>query len=150
MKHKLGLILPLFFVLLACGAEKYPTGSTPAFYSESFYSRCKEGFGKIAATAGPGKVMVSSFDGTIKVEHVDAYYNCCASISMEVRQVGSRFDVFEKDEGDSCDCMCYTDVTAFICNLSPGTYLVRVFDIRGNVIAQRDVTVQGKDDDFPR
>jgi hypothetical protein len=150
VKYNLGTILLLCLVLFACGLEKSPVDSRPAFYSESFHSGCKDGFGKIAATAQGGKVIIGSSEETIKIEHVDAYYNCCARITMEVKRVGSRFDVFEKDEGDSCDCMCHTDITVFICSLSAGVYLVRVFDITGNLIGQKEVKIIAEDQDFPR
>lgn len=150
MIHKVGPISLLFLLLSACGRERSPINSRPTFYFESFHGGCKEGFGKILAGAGDGKVIISSLEQIIEIEHLDAYYNCCADIKMEVKETGSRFDVFEKDEGDSCDCMCNTDITGFICSLSCGTYLVRLFDIKGNLIGQREVTIQAEDESIPR
>jgi len=152
MKYKVGLILFLFLVLVACKEKDYSTNSRPTFCFDSFHSDCKDedGFGKIIHTAGKGKIIVSSFNDTIRVAHLNAYYDICAQIKMDVEETKYGFDLFEKDEGDTCRSKCYSDVICFIYNLSAGTYLIKVFDTTGNSIDQGYVIVRPKEDEGPR
>ncbi len=152
MKYKVGLILFLFLGLVACREKDYPTNSRPTFCFDSFHSGCKDedGFGKITHTAGKGKINVYSFNDTIRVDHLNAYYDICAQIKIDVEKTKYGFDLFEKDEGDTCRSKCYSDVKCFIYNLSAGTYLIKVFDTSGNPIDQGSAIVRPKEDDGPR
>ena len=93
--------------------------------------------------------MVSSFSDTIRVIHANVRYNCCADVRMEVKRTSSGFDLYEKDEGFSCDCICDFDVTCFIYGLVDGTYLIKVFDLEGYFFYQGYVTVKSKKPDGP-
>jgi hypothetical protein len=150
MRHKVGLILLVLLAFAACKEVKDPTSSPPIFYSESFDSGCKEVFGKMAKVQGGGTLIFSSFNDTIRVLHGNAQYNCCAEIETEVKKTHYGFDLFQKDVGDTCRCVCYHDITVFICNVTPGTYLVKVFDTKGNLINQGYVVVHHTEPHGPR
>ncbi len=151
MKYTVGLILLVFLAFVACKKDqKIPTSSSSIFYFESFDSGCTDGFGKIVKTSGTGTVVFSSFNDTIRVLHGNAQYNCCAEIQTEVKKTYYGFDLFQKDVGDACRCMCRHDITVFISNVSAGTYLVKVFDIDGNLIDQGYVVVRPTDPSGPR
>jgi hypothetical protein len=151
MKYRVGLILLVFLAFVACKKDqKIPTSSSSIFYFESFDSGCKDGFGKIVKMSGNGTVVFSSFNDTIRVLHANAKYNCCSEIQTEVKKTNYGFDLFQKEVGETCRCMCYHDLTVFICNVSVGTYLVKVFDIKGNLIDQGYVVIRPSESHGPR
>lgn len=151
MKYRVGLILLVFLAFVACKKDqKIPTSSSSIFSFESFDSGCTDGFGKIVRTSGTGTVVFSSFNDTIRVLHANAQYNCCVEIQAEVKKTYYGFDLFQKYVGDTCRCMCRHDITVFICNVSAGTYLVKLFDISGNLIDQGYVVVRPTDPSGPR
>lgn len=143
MKYKIGLILLLFLVFVACGKEKNPTSSPASFEYESFHSGCK-------GTSGTEKLTISSSNDSIQVVHLNAHYNSCAEIKVEVKKTDYGFDLFEKDEGTTCEGTCDSDVTTIIHKLSGGTYLIRVFDTGRNSVGQGYVEVQPRDDGGPQ
>lgn len=146
LKYWAGLILIALLAICGCKEGKSPTGSiTPSFFFESFQSGCKEGLGKLAKASGNGSIILSSFNDTIRVLHANAYYNCCAEIKTVVVETEKGFDLFEKDEGEDCRCMCYLDVTTFIYGVSVGTYYIKVFDISGNLVDCGYVVVRPKE-----
>jgi len=149
MKNKIIPFLLLSLVWISCGKEGAVTKSNPSFYTSSSNSHCKEGLGKINDSWGNGKLILSAFNDTIRIFHSNAYYNCCSEVKMEVKKTGLGFDVFEKDYGDTCRCMCNIDITAFIYNLNPGTYLIRLFDIWGNIFDQGYVIIREKEQEGP-
>ncbi len=149
MRTKGCLILIALSILFACEREKSPTSSLLGFYFESSHTGCKESFGKTVQSSGGGSVVISSFNDTIRVLHANAYYNCCSDIKTDVVKTRLGFDVFEIDQGDSCDCMCYLDVTTFICHLSAGTYLIRLLDIRGSLVDRGYVIIRPDDSESP-
>jgi hypothetical protein len=144
MRYKACLIVIVLSVLFACEKEKSPTISSLGFYSESFNTGCKEGFGGRVLGSGGGSVVLSSFNDTIRVLHANAYYNCCSDIQTNVVKTRLGYDVFEVDHGDTCRCMCHIDITTFICHVPVGTYLIRLLNTggglidRGYVIVRRD------------
>lgn len=152
MKYKVGLILFLFLGLVACREKKYPTNSYSTFSFNSIHTDCKDDddFGKITQAAGKGKINVYSFNDTIRVDHLNAYYDICAHIKVDVEKTKYGFDLFEKDEGDTCMSKCYSDVKCFIYNLSAGTYLIKVYDTSGNSIDQGYAIVRPNEDEGPR
>ena len=91
-----------------------------------------------------GSFILSSFGDTVRVIHANVRDNCCADINMEVKKTGSGFDLFEKDEGFSCDCICDFDVTCLIYGLADGSYLIKVFDVNGSFLYQGFVTVKSE------
>lgn len=148
-RYKAALILILLCIFSACKQESNPTSSSLGFYAESFHTGCKEGFGGRVQGSGGGSVVLSSFNNTIRVLHTNAYYNCCSDIKTDVVKTRLGFDVFEIDQGDSCDCMCYVDITTLICNLSAGTYLIRVFDTSRSLVGHGYLEVQPGDPGGP-
>ncbi len=146
LKYLAVLILVALLALSCCKEGKNPTSSSaPSFFFESFQSGCKEGLGKLAKASGNGSIVLSSFNDTIRVLHANANYNCCAEIKTEVVETEKGFDLFEKDEGYDCRCMCYLDVTTFIYDVSVGTYYIKVFDISGNLVDCGYVVVRPKE-----
>ncbi len=150
-RRRTGLVVlsALLLVHVACGKNYYPTATRPPFFADSYHGECKPETGRTGKLLGDGKIILSSFNDTIRVVHVNAHYNCCADIKMEVKKTGYGFDLFEKDEGFECDCTCDSDVTTFIYGLSAGTYLVKVFNLEGNYMDQGYVIVRPKDPDGP-
>jgi hypothetical protein len=149
MNYKTGLILIVLCLLFACERAKSPTNSPLGFFFESSYTGCKESFGKTVQTSGGGSVILSSFNDTIRVVHANALYNCCAEIKTDVVKTRLGFDVFEIDEGDTCDCMCRIDVTTFICRVPVGTYLIKIRDTKGNLVDRGYVIVRRDDSGGP-
>jgi hypothetical protein len=143
------ILLLLTAGLLVCSRTDHSTNSLPPFSAESFHSICKEESGKIGKTTGGGSIILSSFNDTVRVIHANARYNCCADIKMEVKKTSYGFDILEKDEGFSCDCICDFDVTCLIYGLSDGSYLIKVFDVEGNFYYQGYVVVRSKKPDGP-
>ncbi len=143
MKYKVGLILFLFLGLVACQKDKNPANSSLTFCFESSHSGCKQ-------TSGTERVTISSSTDTILVVHSNAHYNSCAKIKVEVVKSKYGFDLFEKDEGTTCEGRCDSDVTTIIYNLSAGDYLVRVFDITGSSVGQGNVAIEDTDDGGPQ
>jgi hypothetical protein len=146
LKFWIGLILITLVVVFGCKEGKNPAGSgTPGFFFEYFQGSCKEGLVKLAKASGNGSIVLSSFNDTIRVLHTNVNYNCCAEITVGVVETEKGFNLFEKDEGEDCRCMCYIDVTTFIYDVSAGTYYIKVFDISGNLVDYGYVVVRPKD-----
>lgn len=142
------LLLSLLSAIMCCSKTDYPTKSIP-FSAESFHGSCKEESGKIGKTTGGDYVFLSSFNDTVRVLHTNVRDNCCSEIKMEVKRTSSGFDIYEKDEGFSCDCICDFDVTCFIYGLSDGSYRIRIFDVEGTLFYQGLVTVKTTKPDGP-
>jgi hypothetical protein len=89
-------------------------------------------------------MIVSAHGDTIFVTHQDAFYNCCSEIVVDVVQTAEGFDLFERDTSeDLCYCMCDFDISAVISGVAEGEYLVRLFDIYGDLVGSVVVTVYG-------
>jgi hypothetical protein len=89
-------------------------------------------------------VIFSAHGDTIFVTHQDAYYQCCAEIATEVVQTAEGFDLFERDASEEvCKCMCDFDIITTISGVSEGEYVVRLFDVYGNLVGSAVVTVYG-------
>jgi hypothetical protein len=88
-------------------------------------------------------VIFSAHGDTIFVTHQDAFYNCCLEIEVNVVQTVNGFDLFEQGTGELCHCMCDFDITIIISGVSEGEYVVRLFDIYGNLVDSAVVTVYG-------
>ena len=132
-EYKAALILILLCIFSACKEESNPTGSSLGFFFESSNTGCKDGFGG-RIQGSEGSVVLSSFNDTIRVLHANAYYNCCSDIKTDVVKTRLGYDILEVDHGDSCDCMCYVDITTFICHVPIGTYLIKLLDTSGGLI----------------
>jgi len=117
MKYKACLIPIVLSILFARKQEKNPTGSPLGYQFESCPTGRKQGFGKAIQSTGNGWIILGSFNDTIRVVHANARYNCLGEIKRNVVETGCEFELFEKDERDTCMCMCYSEVLAFIYNL---------------------------------
>jgi hypothetical protein len=146
------LILLSLLILLACKEDQILTSNSDEWFFESLDSGCKEeGSGKIYKISGSGTVVFSSFNDTIWVLHANAYYNRCAEIETDVKEARYGFDLFQIDVSDTTSrYMCYHDLTVFICNVSAGTYLIKLFDTDGNLVDQGYVVVRPKDPHGPQ
>ncbi len=151
-KYKIAAILGLVFFLVMCSKTKNPVKDSveepSGFRFESTQSGCIGGSGESTGGDMKGDTVIFSAHGdTIVVLHKDAFYNCCAQIAVDVIETENGFDLFESDTGESCNCLCYFDITTMICDLSHGTYFLRVFDIYGSVIDSGVVDIPAK---YPR
>lgn len=80
---------------------------------------------------------------TLWVMHKNANENCCSKIVTEVKRTLEGFDIFELDiVGPLCGCTCYFDILTTIHGVSPGVYMIRVFDIRDTLVGQVEVEIQ--------
>lgn len=148
-KYRTAAILGLALVLLTCSKTKNPvtsSGEDPTgFKFKSLQSSCGEDSTDTMAEAAKGDTVIFSAHGdTIFVTHQDAFYNCCSEIAIDVVQTTEGFDLFERDTSEeACYCMCDFDITAIISGVSEGEYVVRLFDIYGNLVDSAVVTVYG-------
>ena len=149
MRYKVCLILLALSFLFACEKEKSPTSSVLGFYFESANTGCKDGFGGGAAGGPGGSVVISSFNDTIRVLHANAYYNCCSDIQTDVVKTRLGYDVLEVDHGDTCDCMCYVDITTLVCHVPMGAHLIRLLDTNGGLVERGYVVVEPDDSGGP-
>ncbi|MCJ7577677.1 MAG: hypothetical protein MUO91_04420 [candidate division Zixibacteria bacterium] len=146
MKYKAITILVLSLFVLVCSKTKNPVINPPSFQFESSQSDCKGSFREnTGGTINSGGVIIFSSHGdTIWVIHQDASYNCCSKIKVNVKATPNGFDLLEYDVGDTCKCMCYFDITTTISDVSPGTYLIRVFDTDTNLVGSVVVDIPSK------
>lgn len=63
-------------------------------------------------------------EGTLRLSHINAAFNCCPKISCRITEIGNTITIKEIDEG-MCDCLCLTDAVYGIRTVSPGTYTIR-------------------------
>ncbi len=136
IKYKAITILVLSLFILVCSKTKNPVKNPPNFHFESSQSDCRGSFREKAEGTinGGGVIIFSSHGDTILVIHQDAFYNCCSKIKVNVKATPNGFDLLEYDVGENCRCMCYFDITTTISDVSPGTYLIRVFDTDTNLV----------------
>ena len=145
-KYKLVPILFLSMLLLVCSQTKNPVKNpleSPKFVS--LQSECKGSLSpKLDWSANNDTVIFSSHGDTIQVIHQNALYNCCSKIMVKVTQTSNGFDLSEADTGDLCHCMCDFDVTTMISDLSPGSYLIRLFDTDSSLVGSGVVDIPPK------
>jgi hypothetical protein len=147
------LILLSLLILLACKEDQIISSSAlDQWFCESFDSGCKEeGSGKTYKMSGNGTVVFSSFNDTIRVLHANAYYSRLAEIKTDVKEAQYGFDLFQTDVSDTTSrYMCYHDLTVFICNVSAGTYLIKLFDADNILVDQGYVIVRPGEDSGPQ
>ena len=89
-------------------------------------------------------VIFNSHGDTILVIHQNALYNCCSKIMVKVTQTSNGFDLSEADTGSLCHCMCRFDITTQISSLSPGSYLIRVFNPDSSLVDSGVVDIPPK------
>jgi len=114
--------------------------------SESSQSECRGSFLKTDAKAAPeaseDSVLAWAHAETVWVMHKNAFENCCSIILSEVERTLEGFDLFEYDAATHwCRCMCYFDLTTTIYGVSPGVYLIRVFDTSGELLGGVELVI---------
>lgn len=117
--------------------------------SESYQSKCKWGLYKTDAEAAPDtledSILVWSHGDTAWVMHKNAFYNCCSIIKTRLERTPEGFDLYEYDIAtDWCFCVCYFDLTTTIYELSPGGYIIRVFDTAGELVGEVELVIPAK------
>jgi uncharacterized protein (DUF2141 family) len=117
--------------------------------SESSQSKCKWSLYKTNGIATPDNfedsVLAWAQADTVWVTHKNALYNCCSKIKVRITPTLQGFDLYEYDEaGELCTCDCYFDITTIIFGVSPGTYLIRVFDTDTNLVGSVVVDIPPK------
>jgi hypothetical protein len=80
------------------------------------------------------EVVIETFAGTIVVEHVEALFNCCAGLDVEVVQDGFEIGIFEWEVYDigPCYCLCCFGAEATVAGLPPGDYSISVWKVHDN------------------
>ena len=75
------------------------------------------------------EVVLETFDGTIVVHHLEALFNCCAYLEVEI--VHDAFEIgiveWEMFEAGPCYCLCCFAANATIGGLPPGDYTVSLW-----------------------
>jgi uncharacterized protein (DUF2141 family) len=133
----------------SCGEDRIETMAKVAF--ESSQGECKTGLYKgtpeASADTLEDSVLVWFSANRVWVMHKNAFENCCSAILGEVIQTPTGFDVFEHDTAANlCYCLCYFDIVTTIDGVSPGVYLIRVFDAAGNFVGEDAVVVPSQGD----
>ncbi|MBU8869577.1 MAG: hypothetical protein KOO60_01765 [Gemmatimonadales bacterium] len=81
-------------------------------------------------------------DGTLLIQHLNSYHNCCIYITHEVEIVD--FTIFIKEVEPilyGCWCYCYFDVDLEISDLPPGAYSIEyTYDVNENIYDEVWVT----------
>ncbi len=69
-----------------------------------------------------------TLDGTLRLTHVNAVFNCCPVLAANVYASSTTIYIVELDsiDGEGCPCMCCFDMEYEITNLAPGTYRVYI------------------------
>ncbi len=145
IKYKIIEVVILSLLFLVCGKTKSPVREPAGFHFESFQSSCKNGSNtEITKVIQGGSPVISSHGDTIFVTQDDVLLNCCTKIQVNIVQTSDGFDLCENEVGETCNCTCLFDVKTIICNLSNGTYYVRVFDPSGNCVGSETVDIPAK------
>jgi hypothetical protein len=105
--------------------------------------------------AGGGKgdepeCLEFSYDGRaiLDIKHLNAAFNCCATISSFVTVHGQYIDIYVDEEFESapCPCICLKDLNYRVLNLPPGQYQIRVEQLyvpTGDSSVNCDVNLSG-------
>jgi uncharacterized protein (DUF2141 family) len=102
---------------------------------------CKRGLhkviGEVSSDTPEDSVLAWFGADTVWVMHKNALENCCSIIITRVRPAPGGFDLYEYDTAtDWCNCVCYFDIVTTIYGVSPGVYVIRVFDTAGDPVAE--------------
>ena len=75
------------------------------------------------------EVVLETFDGTIVVHHLEALFNCCAYLEVEIVHDAFEIGIFEWEmfEAGPCYCLCCFAANATVGGLPPGDYAVSVW-----------------------
>jgi len=75
------------------------------------------------------EVVLETFEGTIVMHHLEALFNCCAYLEVEVVHDAFEIGIFEWEmfEAGPCYCLCCFAANATIGGLPPGDYAVSLW-----------------------
>ena len=108
--------------------------------------------GSAKATKSFGKEK----EAEIKVEKNGIIYSraishlCCRKVRLDYKIEGSDINIYEVWSGIGCKCICFSEISARLENLSAGKYTVRVFEtgvkpdgkpMEDKLIISKEVTV---------
>jgi hypothetical protein len=82
-------------------------------------SKCKSSGALADAALRQECVEYSWADGILKVRHVNAGFNCCATITAEVQPGDYTIFLEESESGPPCDCLCLYDLEFEIRGIAP-------------------------------
>lgn len=108
----------------------------------SFQSKCKNKLNKIKADDPPvdslgDSITFNCHGDTVEITHRNAFYNYCSKLGTNVQPTTDGFNIYEYDTAkDWCFCGCHFDLTTTIYGISPGDYIVRVFDTAVELVGE--------------
>jgi hypothetical protein len=132
--------------LVGSGVVDIPTKYTG---SESSQSKCKNHLLRTVAEAVSNtledSVLVWFHANTAWVMHKNDPEFCDSKIGTKIERTLEGFDIHEYFiHRGSAYCVCYFDLTTTIYGLSPGVYLIRVFDTAGNLVGEVELVIPSK------
>ena len=75
-----------------------------------------------------GTIVYTYDNGTLTLEHHDAFYNCVAEMLMQFEQAGDTLRFFERNiSEEAVYCLCYFELDATADGIAPGDYIVEVW-----------------------
>jgi hypothetical protein len=131
----------------SCGDELIETMAQ--FQFDYFQGECKtdlyKGTPEAYTDTLEDSVLVWFSGNKVWVMHKNAFENCCSVILTDVIQTTQGFDVYEHDTATNlCYCLCYFDILTSIHDVSPGVYLIRVFDSAGKFVGDGGSSLSGR------
>jgi len=90
--------------------------------------------GAVQAQECTEEVYFTTSDGSITMHHVEARFNCCASLDIESSQDGYNISFFEWEQfpDGPCFCLCCFGIEATVAGLPAGEYTVTVWKLFNN------------------
>jgi hypothetical protein len=127
------LLCVVLSVFLGCGESDdatrvdetaLPTGAVSIGLLDM--SGCKESLTGIPLATAPSSEDCVEWwyvgGHTLHLKHINAGFNCCPTVDVDIRVVGSTITVEEIEIEGLCHCLCLFDVDYEIENLPPGVY----------------------------
>jgi hypothetical protein len=95
-------------------------------------------------TGETGDNLVLYQQSSLVYASLDIRTYCNAKISFDVEKNGDRIKLKVKNNNPTTDkCVCFTNVTASIENLEPGTYTILITNVAGNqLLTQGSIQVK--------
>jgi len=142
MSKKIFVAWVFISLLFLCLSQIEGKNMEPVPVGTPVFSTLQSGCHDTPTYPEPDSIIITVSGNDIIVRHIDAFYNCCFEISVEVVQDGNVFNLYEHTSGEPCYCMCYFDITTTIYDLEPGTYTINVYNAEGEYVGGGTVTVE--------
>ena len=55
-------------------------------------------------------------------------HQCCRKVALEKEISGQNVNIYEVWSGQGCKCMCFSEVEVIIGNITPGRYMVNIYE----------------------